>query len=269
MYRMTRIGFRPWKNWQIRWFVRRYGVDLDIAEERNPERYPNFNSFFVRALQPDARPLSSDPDSILSPVDGVVSQVGEIDGSRIFQAKGKALDLIRLLGGGAARAAPYLGGSFVTLYLAPKDYHRVHMPLGGRLRQMIHVPGRLFSVQPLTTRTVSGLFARNERVASLFETDAGPMAVVMVGAVFVASIETVWAGSITPRRGRSLQRWDYADAQPGVRLKCGEEMGRFNMGSTVVLLFANNRVRWVETLRAGVEVRIGQTIGSFEGGSPG
>jgi phosphatidylserine decarboxylase len=199
---------------------------------------------------------------VCCPVDGAVSQIGVADDDRLLQAKGRTFSLAALLGGDPERARPFRGGAFATLYLSPRDYHRIHMPLAGRLREMVHVPGKLFSVSPLTTRVVPELFARNERVAALFDTPAGPMAVVLVGAINVASIETVWAGAITPPLGKTVRRWSYPpNGEGAVRLDKGAELGRFNMGSTVILLFGRDAVRWEPAIRAGATVRMGQGLG--------
>jgi phosphatidylserine decarboxylase len=197
---------------------------------------------------------------VISPVDGAVSQAGEIEHGRIFQAKGQFYSLEELLGGDPQLADCFDGGSFATLYLAPRDYHRIHMPLAGKLRKMIHIPGRLFSVCPSTTRTVRRLFSRNERIINLFETEAGPMAVIMVGAIFVASMDTVWAGTVTPV-SRRIERWDYSgEERKSVELEAGMELGRFNMGSTVILLFPPKTVNWEESLRPGSRVCFGEAI---------
>ena len=220
----------------IRWFVGRYGVNMAEAADADIERYASFNEFFTRALKPGARPLA--PAEWVCPVDGAISQFGAIDGERIFQAKGHDYSATALLGGDAALAAHFHGGQFATLYLSPKDYHRIHMPRGGRLLRMVHVPGALFSVNPTTARGVPGLFARNERVVCVFDGDAampGPWVLVLVGATVVGSMATVWHGVVNPPRSGQLREWAYAD-QP-VMLKQGDEMGRFLLGSTVVMLF--------------------------------
>ena len=258
-HRLTRITHRGLKDWAIRDFIRRFGVDMNEAAEPDPTAYPSFNTFFTRALKDGARPLAG--DGLLCPVDGAVSQIGNIEGGRLFQAKGQSFTALELLGGDATAAARFDAGAFTTLYLSPKDYHRIHMPVAGELTRMLHVPGRLFSVNPPTTRAVPRLFARNERVACLFETDAGPMALVLVGAMNVASIETVWAGEVTPPQRAGVRTWDY---KPGeVSLKRGAEMGRFNMGSTVILLFAKDRIRWESTYTPGVPVRMGRKLASI------
>jgi phosphatidylserine decarboxylase len=244
----------------MRWFVGRFGVVLTDAEQPMLEAYPSFNAFFTRALRPGLRPLA---DGIVSPADSRVSQHGRIDAGRIFQAKGRGFSALELLGGGAADAAPFATGEFATLYLSPRDYHRVHMPLDGELKAMVHVPGRLFSVSPRTTRAVDRLFARNERVAFLFDTAAGRMAYVMVGALFVSSIETVWSGEVTPPAGDRIRRWDYAPGQH--RFRKGDELGRFNMGSTVILLFEPGRITWDAALAPEAVLRVGQRIATPRG----
>ena len=206
--------------------------------------------------------MVSGDGEVACPVDGAVSQAGEISGGRIFQAKGRDYGLVELLGGSAGRAAPFAGGSFATLYLAPRDYHRIHMPLDGRLLEMVHVPGRLFAVNPATARALPGVFTRNERVAALFDTEAGRMAVVLVGALLVAGIETVWAGLVTPPTARAVTSRTYEGAGEAlVVLERGQEMGRFNMGSTVIVLFERARVRWDPVLGPGATVRMGARMG--------
>lgn len=258
-HRLTRLKHVGFKNWLIRAFIRRFGVDMREAANSDPGAYPTFNAFFTRALRAGARPVAMESDAIACPVDGTVSQCGEIAGGRIIQAKDRDFNTHELLGGDPTLAAKFVSGLFVTLYLSPRDYHRVHMPFDGTLRRMLHVPGRLFSVNPPTTRAVPGLFARNERVAMIFDTAVGPMAVVMVGALNVGSIETVWAGEITPPRGHVLRSWDYLD--DNMRFAKGAELGRFNMGSTVILLFASSHTRRETTLKPDVSVRMGQRIG--------
>lgn len=252
------------KNWMIDTFIRRYGVDMTQAEQTDPHAYEHFNAFFTRALKPGARPLDETPDAILCPTDGAISQVGAITRDRIFQAKGHDYSATDLLGGCPQRAAPFENGSFATIYLAPKDYHRVHMPLAGRLTEMIHVPGRLFSVNPLTARHVPALFARNERVVCMFDTDVGPMAVVLVGAMIVASIETVWAGVVAPRgKGVHSTRYTQAGEQAApIYLEKGQEMGRFKLGSTVVVLLGPQAAaHWRDDLTALSPVSMGEAMG--------
>ena len=244
MYLLTRSEWPPLKNLLIRTVVRLYDVQMEQAVEPDPEAYASFNHFFTRPLQPQARPITREPDAVACPVDGAVSQLGDINHALLFQAKGQFYSLHELLGGDAAWSERFAEGSFATLYLSPRDYHRIHMPLQGELAAMSHVPGRLFSVSPSTTRVVPRLFARNERVINLFETDAGAMALIMVGAIFVASMDTVWAGTVAPA-SRRISHWNYGGPEPAtVTLQQGEEMGRFNMGSTVILLFEENVVEW-------------------------
>lgn len=263
MFAATRLRWAPWKNWQINWFIRRYGVDMNIARDPDPASYPNFNQFFTRPLREDARPLIQDRDAIACPVDGVVSQVGSVVEGRLFQAKGREYGLSELLANDVKSTGLFQGGRFVTLYLAPKDYHRIHMPLTGRLVRMVYVPGRLFPVNQRTTRVVSRLFARNERVITWFETDAGPMALILIGALLVGGMETVWAGPVTPASMRRLRGWDHADGQPIV-LQRGEEMGRFNMGSTVILLLGRGGVQWSQDIQPHAPVRMGQRLGTLD-----
>lgn len=261
-YRVTRVR-APWfKDALIRGFSRHFRVDLSEALEPNPRAYADFNAFFTRPLRPGARPLTSGERALCCPVDGAVSQAGTADADTLLQAKGRLFSLTALLGGDGQLAQPFQNGSFATLYLSPRDYHRIHMPLAGQLRTMLHIPGRLFSVSPLTTRVVPELFARNERVVTVFETVAGPMALVLVGAINVASIETVWAGAITPPLGTTVRRWDYPRSGEGaVQLARGAEMGRFNMGSTVIVLFGPGAVRWENEIRAGATLRMGRRLG--------
>jgi phosphatidylserine decarboxylase len=262
VYRLARVR-KPWvKDALIRHFARRFRVRLDEALEPNPRAYLDFNAFFTRALQPGARPIAPGDRIVCCPVDGAVSQIGLAEADTLLQAKGRCFSLTALLGGDPEQARPFQGGAFATLYLSPRDYHRIHMPLAGRLREMAHVPGKLFSVSPLTVRMAPELFARNERVVSLFDTPAGPMALVLVGAINVASIETVWAGAITPPLGTVVRRWSYPpNGEGAVRFDKGAEMGRFNLGSTVIVLFGPGAVRWEPGLHAGATVRMGQRLG--------
>lgn len=260
--RATRWRAKWWKNLLIHVFIRYFRVDMDEAEPSDAGAYPDFNSFFTRALRADARRQPDDPAALACPVDGRVSQAGSIAGDRILQAKGHDYSLTALLGGDPARAAPFSGGQFATLYLSPQDYHRIHMPCAGRLIETTYVPGRLYSVAPHTTRAIPGLFARNERLVALFATPAGPMAAILVGAIFVSCMETVWGGIVNPRQRLKLQttRFDGPGSAP-VELGRGAEMGRFNMGSTVILLFGPEQVAWSHRLVPGQAVRTGQAIG--------
>ena len=258
-YRLTRIQ-SPWfKNRLIRWFAEQYQVDWSEALHQNPEDFIHFNAFFTRALRDGARPIAGDESTIISPADGRISQIGSIEQDAVFQAKGHSFSVTELLGGDSERAQAFQNGSFVTVYLSPRDYHRVHMPLTGRLRETVYVPGRLFSVAPHTTRTISRLFARNERLVSIFDTNAGPMAMVLVGAINVAAIETVWSGLVTPPHRSDVKVTDFQSGN--IELQRGAEMGRFNMGSTVILLFGQDRARWSGDLHAEQPLQMGQQLG--------
>lgn len=257
MYHSTRVPFRPWKNWQIRWFTARYGVDISEAVHSDADAYPHFNAFFTRALRPGCRPLGGGDDSVVCPADGKISAIGDIQSGMLLQAKGQHYSLLTLLGGDHERAAPFEGGCFATLYLAPRDYHRVHVPIAARLREMIYIPGRLFSVNFATARTVPRLFTRNERLVCLFDSSLGPMAVILVGAMLVSGMETVWSGPVAPPHGQPMRSWRY-QGDDAVHLARGEEMGRFNTGSTVIVIFAENRIAWMDNLASGTAVRMGQ-----------
>ncbi|MCW8829733.1 MAG: archaetidylserine decarboxylase [Gammaproteobacteria bacterium] len=255
----TRCRCHGIKNRFSDWFVGHFKLNMEEAQESDPRAYETFNALFTRALKLEARPIVAGENELACPVDGTVSQACPISDGRIFQAKGHDYSLEQLLGGSAERAAPFQGGSFATLYLSPRDYHRIHMPISGTLREMVHVPGRLFSVNPATTRVIPGLFARNERVVSIFDTAAGPMAMVKVGAVNVGSIETVWAGEVTPPAGRVIRTWRYG-AEEAITLEKGEEMGRFNMGSTVIVIFGPEAVEWSDAIQPAAPVRLGQLL---------
>ena len=259
----------PFRKSITRWFIRHYNVNMSEALELDPNAYPDFNSFFTRALRPNARPVVQDAGQICLPADGAISQLGNIQGTQIFQAKGHSYSLIELLGGSEERAQPFVGGRFATTYLSPGDYHRVHMPLSGHLMEMTYIPGRLFSVAPGYTESVSRLFARNERVACVFQTEAGPMAVILVGAIFVGSIETVWAGEITPPRGKGIKVTSYTASDKVIQLERGEELGRFNMGgSTIIVLFGPGCVKWQPGLVPEMRVKFGQALGGVERSPP-
>lgn len=263
VYWLTRVRCRPIKNWMIGAFVRHFGVDLSEAAQTDPAAYPSFNAFFTRALRAEVRPIADEPEAVACPADGRISQIGSIENNFIIQAKDRGFTVDALLGD-RATAERFAGGEFVTLYLSPRDYHRVHMPVAGSLLHMRHIPGRLFSVNPAAVRSVPQLFARNERVISLFETSAGAMALVLVGALNVGSIETVWAGELTPKRGKRVRNWNY---KPGeIQLCKGAEAGRFNMGSTVILLFSRGRVHWAAALKEDSRVLAGQRLGALHPG---
>ncbi len=310
MLRATRIRFGPWKNRQIRWFIRRYEVDMSIAEQPLPSAYPHFNAFFTRALAAGVRPVDHGPGGIVSPVDGTVLESGVIQAGSIVRAKGHRFSLSDLFGGGYFDGAnrreaisddidgdvedlaelagkfdrrAFERGHFATFYLSPRDYHRIHMPITGRLRAMVHVPGSLFSVDPCARGAIDGVFARNERVISFFDTEIGPLAMVLVGALFVGCIEQRWCGVVNPstRRRPLLKSYDrISSGESPIVIEQGREMGRFNMGSMVVMALGNERVRWLTgppanpatdapdagearhpTFKAGARVRIGRRIG--------
>lgn len=246
----------------IRRFVAKYQVNMDEALNSDIASYPTFNDFFTRALKPGARPLAG--ADLISPVDGAISQFGAIEKDQIFQAKGHSYSTTALVGGDAALAAHYQDGHFATLYLSPKDYHRIHMPAGGRLVRMIYVPGDLFSVNPVTARGVPGLFARNERVVCVFESARGPFVLVLVGATIVGSMATTWHGVVNPPRGKVVREWNYPDEPTSaIRLKQGEEMGRFLLGSTVVMLFPKGPLKFNAEWAPGREIRLGEAMASY------
>jgi phosphatidylserine decarboxylase len=244
----------PWiKNYIIRRFIKKYGVNMSEASETNPTTYASFNDFFIRHLKQGARPLAKAP--IVSPVDGYLSEMGAIEAGRLIQAKGKDYTLTELLGDSLEQTAPFINGQFATLYLSPKDYHRIHMPIQGRLIKTHYIPGELFSVQPATTRLIPRLFARNERVIAYFETELGLMAMVLVGAVIVGSIGTVWHGDFTRQKKPQVMY-----PENPIELKQGEEMGYFKLGSTVIVLFESG-INLDRELVTGDEVRMGQRLG--------
>lgn len=256
----TRWTFKPWKNFLIGRVVASYNVDLAEAETADFAAYPNFNAFFTRALKAGARPLDPDPDAILSPADGRVSQAGAIEHGRIFQAKGFDFGTGELLADDA-RASPYHDGSFATIYLSPRDYHRVHMPLAGELVETVHVPGRIFGVAPFAVETIPRLFARNERLVCHFESALGPFAVVLVGAMLVSGVATVWDGVAIPPYASEVVRRAWRGR--GIWLKRGAELGRFEMGSTVIVLLPAKLGRISAQLAADQVVKVGQKIGTM------
>ncbi|MSR11191.1 MAG: phosphatidylserine decarboxylase [Gammaproteobacteria bacterium] len=245
----------------MRAFIRRYRVDMAESATTRLDQFENFNGFFTRALRPGCRPLAPAVDAILCPADGCISQLGAIDQDRIFQAKGHSYTTTELLGGDAALAQAFRNGSFATVYLSPRDYHRVHMPMAGTLTSMVYVPGKLFSVNEATAAQVPGLFARNERLVCMFDTTAGPMAVILVGAMIVAAIETVWCGQVCPgpQQQRQFSR-DYRAHTPRLSYAAGTEMGRFKLGSTAIVLFPPGAVELDPALQAGSPVRMGQLL---------
>ena len=264
VYKITRCE-TPWfKNNLIKLFISIFDVDMSLALNPDPESYSSFNTFFTRELSSEARPLILDNHTILCPVDGAVSQVGNIarknnDDDTIIQAKGKSYTLKDLLVEDEL-VSMFSGGTFATLYLSPKDYHRIHMPMSGQLSRMIYVPGKLFAVNSHTLRVVDAVFARNERVINIFNTDIGPIAIVMVGALNVGSMETVWAGQITPARDKIISDTQYSDDD--VKLEQGQEMGRFNMGSSVILLFPKGVMQWTDGMVADKVIVMGENIGN-------
>lgn len=242
----------------IGWFVKRYGVDMSEAEEPEIGYYQTFNEFFTRSLKWDIRPIVPGKNMLSCPCDGKVSQAGAIKAGAIFQAKGRAYSVFELLGGDKAMATAFTDGRFATLYLAPHDYHRIHMPLDAILLRMIHVPGQLFSVADWTVQEIPRLFARNERLACFFQTATGPMAMVLVGAMNVSAIETVWSGQVVPPGASKISEYDYRHTRK--KIVKGAEMGRFNMGSTVILL-TTDKIEWLPRIKAGQLVKTGQLIG--------
>ena len=254
--RIARTRGGRWTTRLIQWFIRRYGVNMLEAANPDPASYATFNEFFTRALRKGARPLAR--ADLVCPVDGAISQFGRMEGQQIFQAKGHHYSCTALVGGDAALAARFDQGSFATIYLSPKDYHRIHMPCDGRLTRMIYVPGDLFSVNPTTARGVPGLFARNERVVCVFESARGPFVLVLVGATIVGSMATVWHGVVNPPRSAQVREWRYEDQS--ILLRQGEEMGRFLLGSTVVLLFPQGPLAFNPAWAAAGAVRLGEPM---------
>lgn len=262
IHRIAAIRHPATKNWLIKRFLKHFPVDLSEAIWDKPENYDSFNAFFTRPLKPGARTLDADPMTLVSPADGRISQLGRIENGQIFQAKGHVYSAADLLGSEEA-AAPFDGGGFCTIYLAPHNYHRVHMPATGILKSWSYVPGQLFSVNDATARLLPGLFTRNERVCARFDTVYGPLAVVLVGALLVGGIETVWSGPVTPPHGGEANDYEPMNT---TKLTRGDELGRFNMGSTVILLSAPGKIRWSDELDAGEAVRMGQALGRLAKG---
>jgi phosphatidylserine decarboxylase len=248
------------KNGLIRLFIKQFKVDMTEAAEPDPTRYASFNEFFTRPLREGARPLAE--ADLVCPADGAISQLGPIKFGRIFQAKGQAFSTVELLGGDTQRATQFIDGNFATIYLSPRDYHRVHMPIAGRLTGTSYIPGQLFSVNQVTAENVPRLFARNERLVCYFDTAAGPMALILVGAMIVAGIETVWSGQVAPPTSSPVFR-DYVSLPDSVELEQGAEMGRFMLGSTVILLFPKGAVEFDSSYVAGAATRLGEGFGSL------
>jgi phosphatidylserine decarboxylase len=265
VYHATRSRSTALKNALIKSFMRGFHPDMSEAARPDPLSYASFNEFFTRALRPGARPVDPGSSTLVSPVDGAISQIGRLDGSQIVQAKGHSYSLEALLGWGDARAQPdwaatFIGGSFATLYLAPFNYHRIHMPLAGTLRAAWYIPGKLFSVNAVTAAAVPELFARNERVVCIFEDGPLLFAMVLVGALFVGSMETVWHGEVTPRRPRRRLELPLDPKRATLRLDKGAEMGRFNMGSTVILVLPPGTIDWLPAARPGADISMGRPL---------
>lgn len=255
IFKLTRIKSR-FVPTAIKVFVTAFKVDMQEAMDSDPKSYSSFNEFFTRPIKPKLRPISS--SKIISPVDGTISQFGDITNTGLLQAKGISYSLESLVGGNLERAKQYKDGQFITIYLSPRDYHRIHMPCAGKLEEQTHIPGRLFSVAKHTVNTIKGIFSRNERVIASFKTEHGSMAMILVGAINVAAIETVWSGLITPPRGEAVTSKNYKSQD--INLKKGEEMGRFNMGSTVILLFTKDAPKLSDNLLIDQTLRMGQAL---------
>jgi phosphatidylserine decarboxylase len=259
MHKLTRSEVTWFKNSFIRFITAKYKVNISEAAQTDLAFFPSFNAFFTRTLRVGMRHIAEGEGVITSPVDGVISQIGNVVQGQLLQAKGREYSVLELLGGDKLLAKRFDQGQFATIYLSPKDYHRIHMPLTGTLRKMTYIPGKLFSVNPRTARTVPKLFARNERLVTVFDTEQGPIVMVLVGAIFVGSMETVWSGKITPPYGKSIQHWDYHGEQ-AITLQKGEEMGRFNMGSTVVMLLPLESKLFKQEFSAGTPIQLGQAM---------
>jgi phosphatidylserine decarboxylase len=261
--RATRSRTPAFKNMLIRMFMRGFDPQMHDAVEPEPTAYASFNDFFTRALRPETRPVDADPAAIVSPVDGTVSEAGTLSTDRLLQAKGHEYSLRALLAGNTTWARTFTAGTFATIYLAPYNYHRIHMALAGELRESFYVPGRLFSVNRTTARLVPGLFSRNERVFCGFDGGSLPWAIILVGALNVGSMATVWHGDVTPRKHREITALPVSDVLAPTTLAKGEEMARFNMGSTVILLLPPGAADWQSSLVAGRVLRMGERIGTL------
>ena len=262
IHRLSRIEFKPFKNMLINTFIRIYNVDMRIAEYQNSNDYDSFNSFFTRKLKKNTRKWEINNHLVLSPVDGQISQSGNINNHRLIQAKRKKYNLEQLLGNDKNLAHEFKNGSFATLYLSPRDYHRIHMPVTGRLIKSIYIPGDLFPVNNSSVNNIDKLFSRNERFVSIFITDIGLMAQIMVGAIFVGSMETVWSGEIIPNKKGEKIINDYKENN--IKLVQGDEFGHFNMGSTVILLFQKNKIAWLSDKIKNVSINSGQSLGNIK-----
>ncbi len=241
-------------------FIARYGVDMQAARGETAEDYENFNAFFTRRLKAHLRPIAARPQDIASPADGTLGQFGTLESDTLVQAKGHKYSLQELLGGDTERTLPFINGEYATIYLSPRDYHRVHMPLSGTLREMVYIPGKLFSVNSVTTGAVPRLFARNERVVCRFDTAQGPLAIVLVGAMIVSSIHTVWHGLVSPHADL-IQTFTYQETDnTAIRLNKGDELGHFMLGSTVIMLFGENQMQWDKAILSGKSINFGEAI---------
>jgi phosphatidylserine decarboxylase len=258
MGRLAQIQL-PWlKNWMINRFIRKYHVDMSAAVIETPEAYPDFNSFFIRQLKPELRPIVTGQQDIASPVDGIIAQIGTIAKNQLFQAKQYYYNLESLLGGDTHLANLFYDGSFATIYLAPRDYHRIHMPLAGKLTQSIYIPGKLFSVNRMTSEIIPELYSRNERLVTIFDTAAGPMAVILVGAMIVGNIQTVWMKHAVKSASMKTDRFD-----SGIQLDIGAEIGHFKLGSTVILLFGKDAMKWASPSKLNTPLKFGQLLGKI------
>lgn len=248
------------KNRLINAFIARYGVDMQAARGETAEDYENFNAFFTRRLKAHLRPIATRPQDIASPADGTLGRFGTLENDTLVQAKGHKYSLQDLLGGDTERALPFINGEYATIYLSPRDYHRVHMPLSGTLREMVYIPGKLFSVNSVTTGAVPRLFARNERVVCRFDTEQGPLAIVLVGAMIVSSIHTVWHGLVSPHADL-IQTFTYQETgNTAIRLNKGDELGHFMLGSTVIMLFGANQMQWDKAILSGKSINFGEAM---------
>ncbi len=261
IHRFMRIKHKGFKDLQINQFIKLFNVDMSESEKEKSTDFLDFNHFFTRQLKANVRIDNTSPNELCCPVDGAISELGDIEDEQLIQAKGHYFSLNELVGGEQSLTETFRHGKFATIYLSPRDYHRIHMPVEGTLQEMLHIPGQLFGVNKASVKTIPRLFARNERVLSLFSTPAGPMALIQVGAIFVSSIETTWQGVITPPRRKQIQRWQYQDQEKRIK---AQEMGRFNMGSTVVLLFAKDTIEWDEKLQPDLPVQMGQLLGQIK-----
>ena len=264
IHRFMQIKNVAFKNQQISLFIKLFNVNMTESLHQDINQFIDFNHFFTRQLRADARIDKTGDNELCCPVDGAISEIGNINDEQLMQAKGHHFNLSDLLAGQQSLVNIFRDGSFTTIYLSPKDYHRIHMPIDGTLQEMFHVPGKLFGVNRASVKTIPRLFARNERVISIFDTPAGSMALIQVGAIFVSSIETTWQGVITPPRQKSIQSWKYKDEET---MKKFEEMGRFNMGSTVILLFSKNNIKWDANLQPNTPVQLGQRLAHLSGKS--